>query len=272
VRRIFGSWVACQLTEASLAPLKSRAAAELALTGDDDFYYAARLAAHKQGMYLNEFALWKWNPANCSSSPSSSQSAPEPSASSKALTPASSPTTPGSTPAGLYSTVVDPDAREVTAAYETLPSSPDSPGTWQLMPTPSESELISFLGFGRIPPDRRNFMFLRKRPVTRTQPILLSDETLDSMQAGLMGEQPQPPVRVLVKDSKPKPRKKLEVRRASPPPLDAPMEPELPEEHAWNTMSALVTEVQRSDCSRRTTNLSSDADVSHQKQLQRALA
>jgi len=47
----------------SLAPLKSRGAAQLALTGDDQFFRIARMAAERQGLYLNEYGLWRWHAA-----------------------------------------------------------------------------------------------------------------------------------------------------------------------------------------------------------------
>ena len=44
----------------SLAPLKSRGAAQIALTGDDEFLRIARLAAVRHGLHLNEYGLWRW--------------------------------------------------------------------------------------------------------------------------------------------------------------------------------------------------------------------
>ncbi|KAH9057523.1 hypothetical protein EDB87DRAFT_1686253 [Lactarius vividus] len=49
------------LTRRSLAPLKSRGAAQLALTGDDEFLRIARLAAARHGMHLDEYGLWRWH-------------------------------------------------------------------------------------------------------------------------------------------------------------------------------------------------------------------
>jgi DNA polymerase beta len=45
----------------SLAPLKSRGAAQLALTGDHEFLRIARLAAERHGMHLDEYGLWRWH-------------------------------------------------------------------------------------------------------------------------------------------------------------------------------------------------------------------
>ncbi|KAI0920070.1 hypothetical protein AcV5_007929 [Taiwanofungus camphoratus] len=44
----------------NLAPMKSRGAALLALTGDVDFNRNLRARATKLGMHLNEFGLWRW--------------------------------------------------------------------------------------------------------------------------------------------------------------------------------------------------------------------
>lgn len=44
-----------------MAPLKSRGAAQLALTGDDEFLRIARLAAARQGLHLDEYGLWRWH-------------------------------------------------------------------------------------------------------------------------------------------------------------------------------------------------------------------
>jgi hypothetical protein len=43
-----------------LAPLKSRGAAQIALTGDDEFVRIARLAAVRHGLHLDEYGLWRW--------------------------------------------------------------------------------------------------------------------------------------------------------------------------------------------------------------------
>ena len=45
----------------SLAPLKSRGAAQLALTGDYEFLRIAQLAAVRHGMHLDEYGLWRWH-------------------------------------------------------------------------------------------------------------------------------------------------------------------------------------------------------------------
>jgi len=45
----------------SAAPVKSRGAALIAWTGDQEFSKSTRIAAHKFGMYLDEVGLWKWH-------------------------------------------------------------------------------------------------------------------------------------------------------------------------------------------------------------------
>ncbi|KAI0064124.1 Nucleotidyltransferase [Artomyces pyxidatus] len=45
----------------NLAPIKSRGAALLALTGDADFIRSARVAASRLGMHLNEYGLWRFH-------------------------------------------------------------------------------------------------------------------------------------------------------------------------------------------------------------------
>ncbi|KAJ6585344.1 hypothetical protein B0H19DRAFT_1109284 [Mycena capillaripes] len=45
----------------SLVAQKSRGAALVSLTGDTDFICDTRIRAHKVGMLLNEYGLWRWN-------------------------------------------------------------------------------------------------------------------------------------------------------------------------------------------------------------------
>jgi len=42
--------------------MRSRGSGLLALTGDANFFRHLRNKAHKLGLYLNEYGLWKWNP------------------------------------------------------------------------------------------------------------------------------------------------------------------------------------------------------------------
>ena len=112
----------------SLAPLKSRGAAQLALTGDDEFLRIARLAAARQGMHLNEYGLWRWHPP--------AEAALE-----------SHPSVAGDT--GAHEGGVD--GADVCAGY------------WELVEGESEARILDELALGWIPPARRNFRFLADR-------------------------------------------------------------------------------------------------------------
>ncbi|KAF8258905.1 hypothetical protein EI94DRAFT_1753083, partial [Lactarius quietus] len=58
LRAVRGTYLRLEL---SLAPLKSRGAAQLSLTGDVEFVRTARLAAARHGMHLDEYGLWRWH-------------------------------------------------------------------------------------------------------------------------------------------------------------------------------------------------------------------
>jgi len=58
LRAVRGTYLRLDL---SLAPRKSRGAAQLALTGDDEFVRIARLAAVRHGLHLDEYGLWRWH-------------------------------------------------------------------------------------------------------------------------------------------------------------------------------------------------------------------
>ena len=49
-------------------PPKSRGAAQIVLTGDEEFVRIVRLAAARQGMCLNEYGLWRWHTSEEASS------------------------------------------------------------------------------------------------------------------------------------------------------------------------------------------------------------
>ncbi len=118
----------CQLC--SLAPLKSRGAAQLALTGDDEFLRIARLAAARHGMHLDEYGLWRWHPP-AEAALESHSSAP-----------------------GAHEDGGDDD---ICAGY------------WELVEGENEARILDELGLGFVPPARRNFRFLagRKRVSAR---------------------------------------------------------------------------------------------------------
>lgn len=118
----------------SLAPLKSCGAAQLALTGDDEFVRIARLAAARHGMHLDEYGLWRWHaPAEAALESHSSAAAP----------------------GGGVST--DEGDGDVCAGY------------WELVEGESEACILDELALGAVPPARRNFRFLagRKRASAR---------------------------------------------------------------------------------------------------------
>lgn len=43
-----------------MVPMRSKGAAMVSLTGDIEFNRDLRLRAHKLGMHLNEYGLWRW--------------------------------------------------------------------------------------------------------------------------------------------------------------------------------------------------------------------
>ncbi|KAH9172064.1 hypothetical protein EDB89DRAFT_1851657 [Lactarius sanguifluus] len=61
LRAVRGTYVRLDLRRVHLAPLRSRGAAQLALTGDEEFVRIARLAAARHGMHLDEYGLWCWH-------------------------------------------------------------------------------------------------------------------------------------------------------------------------------------------------------------------
>ena len=113
----------------SLVPQKSRPAALLALTGDDELNRYMRKKAERQGMLLDEYGLWKWNTSGGSSTeglegPSSSKVSGNP------------------------GPVQAPDG-EVTPG-----------GYWGLVTTPTEEAVFKELGMRYIPPEKRNWGFV----------------------------------------------------------------------------------------------------------------
>ncbi|KAI0269982.1 hypothetical protein BC834DRAFT_819418, partial [Gloeopeniophorella convolvens] len=58
IRAMRGTYVRLEL---NLAPPKCHGAAQLALTGDEEFVRTARLAAIRRSMHLNEWGLWQWH-------------------------------------------------------------------------------------------------------------------------------------------------------------------------------------------------------------------
>jgi len=110
--------------EISLAPLKSRGAAQIVLTGDEEFVRIARIAAARSGMYLNEFGLWRWH---------------------------------SSEEAALEAQPGDNDDAD-HGAEERRSRRPN--GYWELVEGENEDRILDELELGSIAPQRRNFRFL----------------------------------------------------------------------------------------------------------------
>ena len=115
----------------SIAPPKSRGAAQIVLTGDEEFVRTARLAAVRQGMYLDEYGLWRWH--------SPEEAALE----------------------------FQPDADAADADAEGRQRQPN--GYWELVEGEDEDRILDEIGLGLIAPHRRNFRFLsgKKRASAR---------------------------------------------------------------------------------------------------------
>jgi DNA polymerase beta len=115
----------------SLAPPKSRGAAQIILTGDEEFVRIARIAASRHGMYLNEYGLWRWH---------SSEEA---------------------------SLETQSDDNGDDDAGERRWRRPN--GYWELVEGENEDRILDELELGSIAPQRRNFRFLpsKKRASAR---------------------------------------------------------------------------------------------------------
>jgi DNA polymerase beta len=126
----------------SLAPLKSRGAAQIVLTGDEEFVRIARLAAARHGMYLDEYGLWRWHSSDEAALESQSDAA---------------------------DTERQPNAVGSAVA-----------GYWELVEGENEDRILDELELGSIPPHRRNFRFLtsKKRASARGGTLDLSSAAL----------------------------------------------------------------------------------------------
>ncbi len=113
----------------SLAPPKSRGAAQIILTGDEEFVRNARLAAARHGMYLDEYGLWRWHSSEEASLESQSDADAD---------------------------VADPDVEERWRRWR-----PN--GYWELVEGENEDRILDELELGSIAPQRRNFRFLTSR-------------------------------------------------------------------------------------------------------------
>lgn len=116
----------------SFAPPKSRGAAQIMLTGDEEFVRIARLAAARHEMYLNEYGLWRWHSSEEASFESQSDDN------------------------------VDDD---------TMNTDPDTEDTrwwrpngyWELVEGENEDRILDELELSSIAPQRRNFRFLTSK-------------------------------------------------------------------------------------------------------------
>ncbi|KAI0000285.1 hypothetical protein BJV77DRAFT_973130 [Russula vinacea] len=128
IRATRGKYVRLDL---SLAPPKSRGAAQIVLTGDEEFVRIARLAAARQGMFLNEYGLWRWHSSEeVSSEFQSNDDADSDDAD--------------------HAADADPDA-EAEAEADKKRRRPN--GYWEL-------RILEELDLGSIAPQRRNFRFV----------------------------------------------------------------------------------------------------------------
>jgi DNA polymerase beta len=122
----------------SLAPPKSRGAAQIMLTGDEEFVRIARIAASRHGMYLNEYGLWRWH-------------SPEEASLETQL----------NNNDGYEAINADPYAEEI--------KQPRANGFWELVEGENEDRILDEIELGSIAPQRRNFRFLpsKKRASAR---------------------------------------------------------------------------------------------------------
>ena len=125
----------------SLAPPKSRGAAQIILTGDEEFVHIARIAAVRRGMYLNEYGLWRWHSSEEASLEIQRDDDDD-------------------------AANADPDAEE---RKRLRPN-----GYWELVEGENEDRILDELELGSIAPQRRNFGFL-----TRKNRASARDGTLD---------------------------------------------------------------------------------------------
>lgn len=117
-----------------MAPIGSRGAALLALSGDVDFVRTCRINATKLGMHLSEFGLWRWN---------------------ESLSPP-----PLSTPNRRNTKHAEETARR---DQEETERRKNMKGWWELVEGESEEGILRELGMGWVPPEKRNYRFLTSR-------------------------------------------------------------------------------------------------------------
>lgn len=129
IRATRGKYVRLDL---SLAPPKSRGAAQIILTGDEEFVRIARIAAARHGMYLNEYGLWRWHSSEEASLETQRDDNDDDDAAD-----------------------ADPDAEERRRLRPY--------GYWELVEGENEDRILDELELGSIAPQRRNFRFLSSK-------------------------------------------------------------------------------------------------------------
>jgi DNA polymerase beta len=118
--------MACSYPSCSFAPMKSRGAAMLLLTGDTDFTRSLRIKAASLGMYLNEYGLWRWHPFRVCADPTAD---------------------------GVIADADESDNGESGQAEED--------GHYELIESESEEKILELLDQGWVDPEKRNFRFLK---------------------------------------------------------------------------------------------------------------
>lgn len=130
----------------------------LALTGDAEFVAALRIAATKLGMYLNEYGLWRWHPNRRTQGPRDDADAG----------------------VDVESELTREESTKEESAEEESAKEEGESGYWELIQAESEAAIFEELGMPWVPPEKRNFGFLKEtRPSARrgrprkTPPALL---------------------------------------------------------------------------------------------------
>jgi len=112
----------------SFAPMGSRGAATLLLTGDPAFLRSLRLKAKSLGLYLNEYGLWRLRP----------------------------------TKAGSNAPADDADADVSADTADSDNSNKEPPAShWEFLEGESEEKILELLDQGWVEPEKRNFRFLK---------------------------------------------------------------------------------------------------------------
>ncbi|KAF7327826.1 Carboxylic ester hydrolase [Mycena kentingensis (nom. inval.)] len=113
----------------NLVAQKSRGAGLIAFTGDTDFNRELRMRAHKMGLHLNEFGLWRWNDNGLVASDAESSGSDSESGS-------------------------DSDT----------PRAPAHKGFWELLRTETEEGILSELGIKYLEPSERDYSSVTAQP------------------------------------------------------------------------------------------------------------